>query len=183
MHLKIDKTWSLFLDRDGVINERLPDDYVKSWEQFRFIDGTPEAIKIFSEIFCRIVVVSNQQGVGKGLMSAGELDQIHQKMQDSIQKAGGRIDKVYCSSYLASENHFTRKPSVGMGLKARRDFKDILFGKSVMAGDSIGDMLFGKRLGMKTVFIGDLQPARNHPDLIDFVFPDLITFAKSIVVS
>jgi len=183
MHLKIDKTWSLFLDRDGVINERLPDDYVKLWEQFRFIDGSLEAIKIFSENFNRIVVVSNQQGVGKGLMSASELEHIHKNMQNAVQQAGGRIDKVYYSSYLASENHFSRKPSVGMGLRARRDCKDISFGKSVMAGDSFGDILFGKRLGMKTVFIGDPQPARDHPHLVDFVFPDLITFAKSIVVS
>lgn len=183
MHLKIDRTWSLFLDRDGVINERLPDDYVKSWEQFRFIDGTLDAIRIFSEIFARIVVVSNQQGVGKGLMSAADLEKLHNSMMQHVLDAGGRIDKVYYSPHLAAEKHFKRKPSVGMGLMARHDFKDIIFRKSMMAGDSFGDILFGKKLGMKTIFIGDPALARKYPHLIDFVYPDLITFAKSIQVS
>jgi len=180
MNLKIDKTWSLFLDRDGVINERLPDDYVKTWDQFRFIDGTLEAINIFAQIFGVIVVVSNQQGIGKGLMNDSDLNDIHIKMQDSVFEAGGRIDKIYHSPFLASEKHISRKPQVGMGLMAKHDFRSILFRKSIMAGDSLGDVKFGKRLGMKTVFIGNRHFARRHPDLIDFVFPDLITFAKSI---
>ncbi|KAF0195674.1 MAG: D-glycero-D-manno-heptose 1 7-bisphosphate phosphatase [Bacteroidetes bacterium] len=180
MNLKIDKSWSLFLDRDGVINERLPDDYVKTWEEFRFINGSLEAIKILAQSFGIVVVVSNQQGVGKGLMSDPDLQQIHLRMQRTTTESGGRIDKVYYSPYLASEKHHTRKPRVGMGILARRDFSAISFKKSVMVGDSFGDVLFGKRLGMKTVFIGDRHFARQHPDLIDFVFPDLITFAKSI---
>jgi histidinol-phosphate phosphatase family protein len=180
MNLKIDKSWTLFLDRDGVINERLPDDYVKSWEQFRFIDGTLEAINIFSKYFGRIVVVSNQQGVGKGLMPASVLDLIHKKMQLAVAEAGGKIDRVYYSPYLKSEKHITRKPAIGMGLKARQDFNEISFKKSIMAGDSFSDVLFGKRLGMKTVLIGERDMAREHPNLIDLVYPDLITFARSI---
>lgn len=183
MNLKIDKTWSLFLDRDGVINERLPDDYVKSWDQFRFAEGVLEALETFSRNFCRIIVVTNQQGIGKGLMTESELEEIHKRMQLSVSNAGGRIDKIYYSPYLASINHFSRKPSVGLGLIARRDFSEISFRKSVMAGDSLSDLLFGKRLGMKTVLIGDPVLARKNPFLIDFVFPDLITFANSIRIS
>ncbi len=180
MNLKIDNTWSLFLDRDGVINERLTNDYVKFREQFRFINGVLDAMKIFSENFGRILVVTNQQGIGKGLMTDSELGLIHSFMQQSVKEAGGRIDKIYYSPFLNSENHFSRKPSVGMGLKAKRNFKDISFKKSVMAGDSLSDLIFGKRLGMKTVFIGSPSLARINPHLIDFVFPDLITFANSI---
>ncbi|MFH1118739.1 MAG: HAD-IIIA family hydrolase [Bacteroidota bacterium] len=180
MSLKIDSSWTLFLDRDGVINERLSDDYVKSWEQFHFIDGSIEAINIFARKFGVIVVVSNQQGIGKGLMHDSDLQLIHIRMQKSVADSGGRIDKVYYSPYLSSDRHCTRKPCVGMGLKAKHDFSSISFRKSIMAGDSISDVIFGKRLGMKTVLIGDALMARQHPDLIDFLFPDLITFAKSI---
>jgi histidinol-phosphate phosphatase family protein len=180
MNLRIDHTWTLFLDRDGVINERLPDDYVKSWNQFRFIDGVLDAMRIFSEKFSRILVVTNQQGIGKGLMTESELEQIHGLMQQSVTEAGGRIDKIYCSPFLASANHFSRKPSVGMGLKAKREFKDISFRKSIMAGDSLSDLIFGKRLGMKTILIGDPMLARANPHLTDFVFPDLFTFASSL---
>ena len=65
---KIDKSWTLFLDRDGVINVRLIDDYVKNINEFEFLPGVLEAFKIFSEKFGRIIIVTNQQGVGKGLM-------------------------------------------------------------------------------------------------------------------
>ncbi|MCB9015478.1 MAG: HAD-IIIA family hydrolase [Lentimicrobiaceae bacterium] len=180
MSLKIDKNWTLFLDRDGVINERIPDDYVKSKELFHFIDGTLEAIKIFSALFQKIVVVTNQQGVGKGLMTIDELNEIHIHMLQAVEHAGGVIHKVYFSPYLKSEKHFTRKPSIGMGLLAKKDFKEISFKKSVMVGDSFGDILFGKRLGMKTVFIGSAEMARKFPKLVDFVYPDLITFAKNL---
>lgn len=180
MNLKIDKTWSLFLDRDGVINERLADDYIKSWDQFHFAEGVLEAMGVFSQSFKKIIVVTNQQGIGKGLMTITELEDIHDRMQLAVTEAGGRIDKIYYSPFLASVNHFSRKPSVGLGIKAKHDFKEISFRKSVMAGDSLSDLIFGKRLGMKTVLIGDPFLARKNPFFIDFVFPDLITFAKSI---
>ena len=78
--LNIDKSWSLFLDRDGVINTRLVDDYVKCWEDFEFLPGVLEAIKCFNKLFSTIVVVTNQQGIGKGLMKVETLNNIHKKM-------------------------------------------------------------------------------------------------------
>lgn len=178
MPLKIDKSWSLFLDRDGVINERLPNDYVKSTEQFKFIEGTLEAIAIFTQFFGHIFIVSNQQGIGKGLMTQTELDAIHNYLVSEVNKAGGRIDKIYISPYLHSLKHFTRKPSVGMGIAAKKDFKEISFRKSIMAGDSLSDMLFGKRLGMTTVLIDNCEAAKKRPDLTDFYYPNLLNFAK-----
>ena len=176
-NFKIDKTWTLFLDRDGVINKRLPGAYVKDIAQFEFIDGVPQAIELLSSIFGVLVVVTNQQGVGKGLMTENDLDTIHKYMLTELQKIGGRIDKVYHSPFLESSGHYTRKPAVGMGMKAKKDFQGIKFTKSVMVGDSLSDMVFGKRLKMTTVFIGDIAKARQHPRLIDFIYPDLITFA------
>mgnify|MGYP000976662786 CR=1 FL=1 len=180
MTLKIDKNWTLFLDRDGVINERLPGDYVKSIEQFKFTEGCLEALAMFARFFHPIIIVTNQQGVGKGLMSLEELENIHNYLISEVSKAGGRIDKIYVSPYLQSERHFTRKPSVGMGIAARKQFKDINFRKSIMAGDSYSDMLFGKRLGMKTVFIGNTEDARKMGTLADYCYPDLFALANAL---
>ncbi|MBV2247251.1 MAG: HAD-IIIA family hydrolase [Lentimicrobium sp.] len=178
--LNIDKTWSLFLDRDGVINQKLPGDYVRSWAQFVFANGVLEALPVFASIFGRIVMVTNQQGVGKGLMSSSDLDDLHKKMLSEILSSGGRIDAIYHSPHLEKENHHSRKPNVGMGLMAKKDYPEISFKKSIMVGDSPGDMLFGKRLGMKTVFIGNFPAHFNGLHQVDWRYDDLITFARDI---
>jgi len=180
-HLMIDRSWTLFLDRDGVINHRIVDDYVKTWEQFEFLPGSLEAMPLFRQRFGRIIVVSNQQGVGKGLMSDNQVTALHQQMAEEIGKAGGRVDTVFYSPHLQSDRSFMRKPNIGMALKARKQFPEIRFSKSVMAGDSISDMFFGKRAGMKTVLIStDSKPAQLYPRQIDYVFPDLISLANAL---
>jgi histidinol-phosphate phosphatase family protein len=177
--LNISKEWTLFLDRDGVINHRLVDDYVKSWEDFKFIDGVPEAIKILDSVFGKIIVVTNQQGVGKGLMKMETLQEIHRKMMSEIKNAGGRIDKIYFCPDLKESKSFDRKPQVGMGLKAKNDFPYINFKKSIMAGDSLSDMKFGRRLQMTTVWISsDLTLPRNYPKPVDYTFDDLKAFSQ-----
>lgn len=180
----ISKSWTLFLDRDGVINERLVGDYVKHAGDFRFINGVGEAIKTFSEIFGRIVVVTNQQGIGRGVMTEEMLKQIHQKMLQEIKTAGGRIDRIYYCSGLAKDRPFDRKPNVGMALKARKDFPEIRFKKAIIAGDSRSDMLFGRHLGMTTVLIGESHNiAKENPNLVDYYFPSLATMAQTITNS
>ena len=180
-HLKIDHSWTLFLDRDGVVNRRIVDDYVKSWEQFEFLPGVVDALKRFHEIFGRIIVVSNQQGVGKGLMNEADVRSIHQRMMEEVDRGGGKIDAVFYSPLLHSDRSVMRKPNIGMALKARKQFPDIHFNQSVMAGDSVSDMIFGKRLRMKTVLISqDAEPARIHPQHIDYLYPDLISLANAL---
>lgn len=151
----IDKSWTLFLDRDGVINVRFPGDYVKCVEEFEFIPGAINAIVRFSKIFGRIIVVTNQQGIAKGIYSHEDLDCIHAHMKAEIKKAGGKIDAVYYAPQAASENSPMRKPGTGMALQAKKDFPEIDFSKSVMIGDTQSDMEFGKAMGMKLIFIGD----------------------------
>lgn len=143
----------LFLDRDGVINERLPHRYVEEVSQFQFTEGAREAIARLSYHFDRILVVTNQQGIGKGLMSTEDLQQIHDFMKKEIEKAGGKLDGVYFCPALRETNHPDRKPNPGMAMQAKRDFPEIDFSKSLIVGDADSDMLFGKRLGMKTVLI------------------------------
>jgi histidinol phosphatase-like enzyme len=141
--LNIDKSWAMFLDRDGVINNRIIDDYIKRWEDFKFIDGVLEA------------------------------------MQN-----GGRIDKIYFSPYLEKDKNVYRKPGIGMALQAKNDFPSIDFTKSIMVGDSITDMQFGKNAGMLTVFIsGDSDQIIQNQELIDFRFKDLYSFAETIKVN
>lgn len=173
------KEWTLFLDRDGVINKRKPNDYIRSTEEFEFLEGVLEALAVFNQVFKHIVVVTNQQGIGKGLMKTSELDQIHANMLSEIASAKGRIDKVYYCPALKSANSFCRKPAVGMGLLARKDFPSIQYNKSFMVGDSESDLRFGKRLGMKTVFISDdLVEIRKLHQLIDLSFPTLLHFSS-----
>lgn len=175
--LNINKSWTLFLDRDGVINKKLDNDYVKDWSFFEFLDGVQDAMKILNGKFGPIVVVTNQQGIGKGLYRTEDLELIHKNMLYEINYLGGRIDKIYFSPYLDSLNHPTRKPGTGMGLVAKQDFPQIDFEKSIIVGDSITDMQFGRALGMKTVFISEEK--RNDSN-IDFNFPSLVEFSLNI---
>jgi histidinol-phosphate phosphatase family protein len=179
--LKIDATWTLFLDRDGVINQRIEGDYIRSWEQFEFLPGVLDAFRIFAGVFGHIIVVSNQQGIGKELMTESDVESIHNRMIKEIQKSNGRIDGIYYSPFLDIENSIHRKPNIGMGLKARKDFPEIRFKKSLMAGDSASDMIFGKRLKMKTVFIcNDRKQVLQKHKIIDYAYPDLLTFANEL---
>ncbi len=168
--------WNLFLDRDGVINRRLVDDYVKSWDEFEFLPAVLDAIAIFTQKFKHIFIVTNQQGVGKGLMSELDLEEIHRRMLQQIESKGGRIDGVYFCPSLAADNDPMRKPNPGMAFKAKEEFPDVNHKKSLMVGDSISDMEFGNNAGMRCVFIGK-QPKHLH---VDSVFPSLIDLAKAI---
>jgi D-glycero-D-manno-heptose 1,7-bisphosphate phosphatase len=179
-NLSFTREWTLFLDRDGVISRCIPDDYVKRWEDFQFLDGALEALALLGGIFGRIIIISNQQGIGKGLMTEEDMKMIDLKMKQQISKAGGRIDASYYSPYLESENNSDRKPGTGMGLKAKADFPEIDFPRSVMVGDSISDMEFGKRLGMITVFINEDGNNLLAGDLIDFQFRSLLDFSKKL---
>lgn len=179
--IPIDKSWSLFLDRDGVINVRKLDAYVLKPADFTFCEEAEKSIARLSQLFGPVVVVTNQQGIGKGLMNEDDLHAIHTGMVSAIEAAGGRIDKIYYCPELKEARSFLRKPSPGMALKAKKDFPEMQFKKSVMVGDTISDMKFGKQLKMVTVFIGEEKDlvSKNHK-LIDYAFPGLKEFADFI---
>ncbi|PBQ31320.1 phosphatase [Sphingobacteriaceae bacterium] len=168
--LHIDKSWTLFLDRDGVINKKLENDYVKHWIEFEFLEGSIDAVKYLATLFGKIVVVTNQQGIGKRLYRTEDLELIHKNMLYEIDFYGGKIDKVYFSPYLTAENHPSRKPGIGMALNAQKDFPEIDFKKSIVVGDSMSDMEFGKNAGMKTIFISE---EKRQDEKIDFNFKSL----------
>jgi histidinol-phosphate phosphatase family protein len=126
------------------------------------------------------VVVTNQQGIGKKMMQESTLHEIHKYMKSEVENAGGRIDAIYFCPDLKHSKSLYRKPNVGMGLLAKRQFPEIHFKQSVMVGDTISDMTFGKKLGMKTVFISDNKSlVASHSKLIDQNFKSLFEYAKT----
>jgi histidinol-phosphate phosphatase family protein len=173
----IDSSWTLFLDRDGVINERLIADYVKTIDEFDFISGSDTAIVELSKIFRHVFVVTNQQGIGKGLMTESNLAEIHHYMSSKVLEKGGVITACYFAPQLAEEGSVMRKPGVGMGLQAQREFDGVDFSKAVMVGDSDSDIEFGKRLGMKTVKV---NPEKLDASGADLVVVDLDEFVKTL---
>jgi histidinol-phosphate phosphatase family protein len=155
---KIDSSWTLFLDRDGVINKRKMGGYITTIEEFEFLENVPQAIQNFTNQFGKIIVVTNQQGIAKKIMSKSNLLEIHAYMCMKIEQNGGKIDNCYFAPDLKSEENLLRKPNSGMALLAQSDFPEIDFNKSIMVGDTDSDILFGLNLGMKTVRVKTVEP-------------------------
>lgn len=182
MHPQIDKSWTLFLDRDGVINNENVGSYITKWEDFSFCDGTLNALRSLNIVFGKIVVVTNQRGVGKGIMSFEDLKVIHNNMVKQVAESGGRIDKIYACTAVDDQDH-NRKPNTGMAYQATEDFSEIDLKRSVMVGNAISDMEFGKRAGMHTVFLTTKHEPYNLPHyLIDEQFSSLNAWSKSLIV-
>jgi len=175
--LPIDKEWTLFLDRDGVINHQIVNNYVKTIKEFNFIEGVVEAVAQFSKKFGKICIVTNQQGINRGIMTEDQLHEIHGYMCNVIEMNGGRIDKIYFAPQLATESGYYRKPGVGMGLHAKKDFPEIQFEKSIIIGDSETDIQFGTKLGMKTIM---LKNGRNISTKADYIFENLHEVATAL---
>ena len=152
----------IILDRDGVINHDKIGSYIFNADEFVFMPGAKEAIKFFSEVFGTIVVATNQKGVAKGLMSLSDLNGIHAYMQKEISSSGGRIDKIYFAIDMDNDSPM-RKPQTGMALQAKKDFPQIDFAKSIMVGNRISDMEFGRNAGMATVFLRTTHPETEFP--------------------
>lgn len=178
--LRYNKEWTLFLDRDGVINEEIEGTYVTDWKEFRFYQGSVEAISTLARIFGTIIVVTNQRGVGRGVMSIESLKEIHANMLEEIGRHGGRVDRIYSCTAVENEDN-NRKPNTGMAMQAREDFGNIDFRKSVMVGNNISDMLFGKRMAMHTVFLSTTKdPVALPHELVDEQFESLKLWTDSI---
>lgn len=177
--VQINSSWTLFLDRDGVINREKENDYIRNAHELHLYDGAAEAIAFFNRVFHRVVVVTNQRGIGKGLMSVADLQGIHEYLSEQLAYVGAKIDAYYFAPQLSNDAE-DRKPNTGMGLKAQRDFPSIEFAKSVMIGNNISDMQFGKHLGMKTVYVNTTSPRTEAHPSIDWFSTDLADFAKTL---
>ncbi len=176
----IDNSWTLFLDRDGVINHEQVDGYVNTWDDFTFYAGVQEAIKIFAARFKYIIIITNQRGVGRGITQPENLQIVHQNMTKAMEAAGGRIDAIYFCTDVNKDSP-NRKPQTGMALQAKQDFPDINFSKSIMVGNNFSDMEFGRGIGAATIFLPTTKKDVLVTDTkIDAIYPSLIDFAKSL---
>ena len=117
------------------------------------LPGVLETMAFCTQLFGRIIVVTNQQGIGKGLMTEEDLLMIHDHLLNEVDKAQGKIDKIYHCPHLESDDCICRKPKNCMAIAAQKDFPEIDFKKSIMVGDSEGDMEFGWRLSMRCIGI------------------------------
>ena len=172
--MKRGKCRAIFLDRDGVINKKAPEgDYVKNWDEFQFLPGVKEAIRKLNEKGFLVIVVSNQRGIAKGVMTEDDLKEIHNRMKEELRKEGAVIDGIYYCPHDIEDHCGCRKPEPGMLLKAAREH-DIDLGRSWMIGDSESDIKAGRRAGCKTILIGS-SPLNDTSEGIE---PDLM--AKSL---
>lgn len=168
----IDADWTLFLDRDGVLNYRPVGDYVRSPEQLRLLPGTPTALRALRGRFARVVVVTNQQGVGKGLMTDADLDRVHARLRALLP---GLLDGVYACTALAGAPGDCRKPGPALAELAAAAHPGIALDRSVMVGDSDSDVAFGARVGMRTVYVGEAPT----PPGTDLTLGSLSAFARA----
>lgn len=176
----INSNWTLFLDRDGVINVEKDEDYIRNWEEFVFYEKSLQALPILAKVFNKIIITTNQKGVGKQLMTASDLDIIHKNMTHKIESVGGRIDQIFYCTDLDNDS-FNRKPQPGMAHQAKALFPKIEFATSIMVGNRMSDMQFGRNAGMHTVFLATTHPETAFPDTnIDYRFDTLLDFANSL---
>jgi len=142
---------TIFLDRDGVINENRHD-YVKSWHEFRFLPGSLEAIAELTSAGHRIVVCTNQAGIARGSMARDAVEDIHYRMVAQVAELGGRIEKVYYCAHGKNEYCGCRKPQPGLLLRARAELALDMTG-AIFIGDSMTDVRAGQAAGVRTVLV------------------------------
>jgi HAD superfamily hydrolase (TIGR01662 family) len=112
-------------------------------------------------------------------MSEQDLLSIHEQMVADIEASGGRVHKIYyCTAN--DDAHPNRKPNPGMAREALHDFPEIDLAKSIMIGNKLSDMQFGRNAGMHTIFVQTTDPGLHSHSAIDLTFPDLPSFAKAL---
>lgn len=164
----------LFLDRDGVLNRRIVDDYVRNWSQWEWLPHAKETVAQLSQRYAHTFIVSNQQGIGKGLFTMADADDIHRHMLAEVADSGGHIDHVYVCPDLKDSGSKNRKPAIGMARQAQQDYPDVQLTDSVMVGDSVSDMQFGWNAGMRCIYLSNGEPIPDEVrDYTDLVCPNL----------
>ena len=154
---------TIFLDRDGVINENRSD-YVKSWQEFHFLPGSREAIARLSQAGHRIIVCTNQAAIARGYVTKETVEEIHQRMIAGIAELGGVIEQVYYCPHGKDEQCACRKPRPGMLLRAR-DELGVDMNDAVFIGDSISDVRAAIAAGARAILVLSglgIDQFRNH---------------------
>ena len=143
---------AVFLDRDGVINRRLPGAYVRRWEEFRFCPGARAGMRLLREAGYLLVVFTNQRGIGRGLMTEEDLAAVHGRMAAELARAGAPVEAIYHCPHDVHEGCDCRKPMPGMLRRALARFPvDPL--RSWVIGDSLSDLQAGDALGIPGILV------------------------------
>lgn len=176
---------AIFIDRDGVINKDpggwTEYDYIIETRDFHFIPGALEALKLLNKNEIKAIIISNQAGVNKGYFTKEKLDQLNSFMLSEIGKKGGRIEKAYYCIHRDEDRCNCRKPRTGMLEMAIRKY-GIKPAETYFIGDSEVDILAGKALGMKTVFVlsgkTSMEEMRKWAVKPAYTFKDLLEAVK-----
>lgn len=161
--------FTVFLDRDGVINRNRAD-YVKDWSEFHFLPGARRAIAHLTQAGYRIFIITNQACVGKGLLSPSALEAMHRRMQREIKGAGGHIEAVLYCPHRSDEGCGCRKPAPGLLLRARDEY-GVDLRQAVMVGDSLTDMAAATAAGAPGILVFSglgLRAALHAPRSLDW---------------
>lgn len=151
----------IFLDRDGVINRKAPPhDYIKSVNEFQMLPRAGEAIHLLNVAGYKVVIVTNQRGIARGLMTMEDLNQVHQFMKKELLNFEAHIDDIFVCPHDIGQCH-CRKPDIGLFLQAEKKFA-INKDKSYIIGDSRTDIEAGKNYGIKTISIDGPEFNADH---------------------
>jgi D-sedoheptulose 7-phosphate isomerase len=167
-----------FLDRDGVINRRARrHEYISSWHEFRFNDGAIPLLRGLADNGFELVVVTNQQGVGKGRVSRVALEEMHDEMSAALSREGVRLTRVLCCPHLELDQCACRKPRPGLIHRAMNEIPFLIdLAASVMIGDSPSDMLAGRAAGVgRLIFIGERNAALPDGTIVAGSVRDVLT--------
>jgi D-glycero-D-manno-heptose 1,7-bisphosphate phosphatase len=151
------------VDRDGVINVNR-DDHVKRWEEFNFLPGAYDGLASLAEMGKRIFVVTNQASVGRGVITEGELQGIHDRMVAEIERHSGSVEAVLACPHRPEDHCGCRKPEPGMLLEAQRQFA-IDLGASVFVGDHESDAIAAHRAGCRCILVRSGRPGFDRTDI------------------
>ena len=175
---------AIFLDRDGTINYD-SSEYLKSLSEYHLFPFTIEAFKILDELDFKLIVITNQSAINRGLTSRDDVEEIHNYIKEELQRADVELDAVYYCPHHPDEHCRCRKPEIGNITRAAEDF-NIDLSKSYFIGDSPKDIEAGTRAGCRTVQVNtgirsvELNQMFNSDIPADFVVENLLSAAKLI---
>jgi histidinol-phosphate phosphatase family protein len=172
----------VLLDRDGVINRRIISGYVSRWGDFVFLPGALEALRLLNERNYRVIVVSNQAGVGKGLMSAADLEEVTRRFSTEVEAHGGRILSVYCCTHREEDGCECRKPKPGLLQRAQAEHH-FDFERTFLVGDAESDLLAAHAAGCPAIMVsGPPAPALEKlPHAPRLTVPTLLAAAEFLI--
>lgn len=142
----------MFLDRDGVINRRIPGDYVRTWGQFRFLRGARAGLRLLHEAGFLLIVFTNQRGIARGLMTEEDLVEIHRRMRAELGRAGAPLDAIFHCPHDEDAGCGCRKPRPGMLARAIERF-GVNPALSWVIGDSPADLEAGRGVGVPGILV------------------------------